>query len=264
MQPTTHSTFCTICDVDASVIVSATSSGSTPRTASTSSPCSAVAPCCGSAARSSDTPMSAAAVADVSSNGPALIGMITALAFLAALRSGAQGGPLALEAPDVAYVMLSPVDRTRALLRPVTQRVRSAAYLAATSGAIVGQLAGRRLPGYPGGMGGKRRLVRHHHGDPVGGHGARRPRHSPAVVDGHGDRHGRRGMARCRSGLARAGPGQHVRQPCPVGVPTAPDRPRRNAGGGDRVDRRGQSRCTRHHSTRLPDAAASLPSCGSR
>ncbi|MGZ4673418.1 MAG: hypothetical protein ACXV8K_12215, partial [Ilumatobacteraceae bacterium] len=85
----------------------------------------------------------------VARNGPALIGMITALAFLAAVRSGAQGGPLALEAADVAYVMLSPVDRTRALLRPVVQRVRSSAYLAATFGAIVGQLAGRRLPGTP-------------------------------------------------------------------------------------------------------------------
>ena len=97
----------------------------------------------------SDTGVSDQAVADVAKNGPALIGMITALAFLAALRSGAQGGPLALEGPDVAYVMLSPVDRARALLRPVTQRVRSAAFLAATSAAIVGQLAGRRLPGTP-------------------------------------------------------------------------------------------------------------------
>ncbi|MGZ4761705.1 MAG: hypothetical protein ACXV7I_04670, partial [Ilumatobacteraceae bacterium] len=96
-----------------------------------------------------DTTVSASAVADVARNGPALIGMITALAFLAAVRSGAQGGPLALEAADVAYVMLSPVDRTRALLRPVVQRVRSSAYLAATFGAIVGQLAGRRLPGTP-------------------------------------------------------------------------------------------------------------------
>ncbi len=96
-----------------------------------------------------DSTVSDSAVADVARNGPALLGMITALAFLAALRSGAQGGPLALEAPDVAYVMLSPVDRTKALLRPVTQRVRSAAYLAATFGAIVGQLAGRRLPGSP-------------------------------------------------------------------------------------------------------------------
>ncbi len=97
----------------------------------------------------SDGDASAQAIADVSKNGPALIGMITALAFLAALRSGAQGGPLALEAPDVAYVMLSPVDRMRALLRPVTQRARSAASLSATFGAIVGQLAGRRLPGTP-------------------------------------------------------------------------------------------------------------------
>jgi hypothetical protein len=96
-----------------------------------------------------DTGVSDQAVANVAENGPALIGMITALAFLAALRSGAQGGPLALEGPDVAYVMLSPVDRMRALLRPVTQRVRSAAFLAATSAAIVGQLAGRRLPGTP-------------------------------------------------------------------------------------------------------------------
>jgi hypothetical protein len=97
----------------------------------------------------SDTNVSDQAIADIARNGPALIGMITALAFLAALRSGAQGGPLALEAPDVAYVMLSPVDRTRALLRPVTQRARSAASLAAVFGAIVGQLAGRRMPGTP-------------------------------------------------------------------------------------------------------------------
>ena len=97
----------------------------------------------------SDTTVSDQAIADIAKNGPALIGLITALTFLAALRSGAQGGPLALEAPDVAYVMMSPVDRTRALLRPVTQRARSAASLAATFGAIVGQLAGRRLPGTP-------------------------------------------------------------------------------------------------------------------
>ncbi|MEP7202914.1 MAG: hypothetical protein ABI894_09910 [Ilumatobacteraceae bacterium] len=96
-----------------------------------------------------DRGVSASTVAEIAKNGPALIGMITALAFLAALRSGAQGGPLALEAPDVAYVMLSPVDRMRALLRPVTQRARSAASLSAVFGAIVGQLAGRRLPGTP-------------------------------------------------------------------------------------------------------------------
>ena len=96
-----------------------------------------------------DSTVSVSAVADIGRDGPALLGIITALAFLAALRSGAQGGPLALEAPDVAYVMLSPVDRMRALLRPVTQRARSAASLSAVFGAVVGQLAGRRLPGTP-------------------------------------------------------------------------------------------------------------------
>src|SRR4051794_2562936 len=96
-----------------------------------------------------DETVGADTVANVAKNGPALIGIITALAFMAALRSGAQGGPLALEAADVTYVMLSPVDRVRALLRPVSQRARSAASLAAVSGAIVGQLAGRRLPGTP-------------------------------------------------------------------------------------------------------------------
>ena len=97
----------------------------------------------------SDADVSDQAIADLARNGPALLGIITALTFMAALRSGAQGGPLALEAPDVAYVMLSPVDRTRALLRPVSQRARSAASLAAVLGAIAGQLAGRRLPGTP-------------------------------------------------------------------------------------------------------------------
>ena len=72
-----------------------------------------------------DETVGADTVANVAKNGPALIGIITALAFMAALRSGAQGGPLALEAPDVTYVMLSPVDRVRALLRTAMTAVRT-------------------------------------------------------------------------------------------------------------------------------------------
>jgi hypothetical protein len=45
--------------------------------------------------------------------------------------------------------MLSPVDRRRALLRPAVQRIRSAAFAAGATGAVLGQLAGRRLPGTP-------------------------------------------------------------------------------------------------------------------
>jgi hypothetical protein len=96
-----------------------------------------------------DKPATADAAAHVLKYGPAALGVLAALAFLAGIRSGAQGGPMALEAPDVAYVMLSPVDRRRALLRPATQRLRSAAYSSVVIGAIAGQLAGRRLPGSP-------------------------------------------------------------------------------------------------------------------
>lgn len=87
------------------------------------------------------------AVADVAHHAPSLLGLIAAVALLAGLRGGAQGGPVALEAADVVHVLLSPVDRRRALLRPALQRVRSAVFLAVAAGAVAGQLAARRLPG---------------------------------------------------------------------------------------------------------------------
>jgi hypothetical protein len=94
-----------------------------------------------------DKPVDAATAATFARHAPAVLGVLAVLALLAGLRSGAQGGPLALEAPDVMYVMLAPVDRRRALLRPAEQRLRSAAYAGGLMGAIAGQLAGRRLPG---------------------------------------------------------------------------------------------------------------------
>lgn len=94
-----------------------------------------------------DEPVATATAADVAAHGPGVLGLVAALAVLAGLRGGAQGGPLALEAADVTHVMLAPVDRRRALLRPAVQRVRTAAFGGAVVGAVVGQLAGRRLPG---------------------------------------------------------------------------------------------------------------------
>lgn len=91
--------------------------------------------------------VSSASAAAVLRNGPAVLGLIVALAFMVGIRGGAQGGPLALEAADVVHVMLAPIDRRRALLRPATQRLRSALFSGAVAGAVVGQLAARRLPG---------------------------------------------------------------------------------------------------------------------
>jgi hypothetical protein len=96
-----------------------------------------------------DEELDAAQASDVLTHAPAVLGVLAALGVLLGLRNGAQGGPLALEAADVMHVMLSPVDRRGALLRPATQRVRSALSTGAILGAIAGQLAGYRLPGTP-------------------------------------------------------------------------------------------------------------------
>ncbi|HAP76007.1 MAG TPA: hypothetical protein DCR14_08000, partial [Acidimicrobiaceae bacterium] len=47
-----------------------------------------------------DAEADAATVADVVAHGPALLGLIATVAVLAGLRGGANGGPLAVEAPD--------------------------------------------------------------------------------------------------------------------------------------------------------------------
>jgi len=94
-----------------------------------------------------DEEVAASTAAQFAQHAPSVLGLLVCLGLLAGLRGGSQGGPIALEAADVVHVMLSPVDRRRALLRPATQRIRGAAFSAAIAGAIVGQLAGRRLPG---------------------------------------------------------------------------------------------------------------------
>jgi hypothetical protein len=94
-----------------------------------------------------DATVGASTAADVSTHAPAILGLFAAFAVLAGLRGGSQGGPIALEAADVVHVMLSPVDRRAALLRPAVQRIRGAVFAGAVAGAIAGQFAGRRLPG---------------------------------------------------------------------------------------------------------------------
>ncbi len=94
-----------------------------------------------------DEEVAASVAADVLHHAPAVLGLFVAIAFMAGIRGGAQGGPIALEAADVTYIMLAPIDRLRALLKPAAQRLRSAMFSGALAGGIVGQLAGRRLPG---------------------------------------------------------------------------------------------------------------------
>ena len=46
------------------------------------------------------------AVREITDSGPALLGMLAALGVAGGLRSGARGGPLAIEAADVLHVLL--------------------------------------------------------------------------------------------------------------------------------------------------------------
>src|SRR5919205_134269 len=63
------------------------------------------------------------------------------------LRSGSRGGPLSLEAAEVRIVLLAPIRRRLALRAPALRQVRSAAFGGLCVGAVVGNLAGHRLPG---------------------------------------------------------------------------------------------------------------------
>lgn len=94
-----------------------------------------------------DTPVTDAEWADIVEHGPAVVGLVAVLAAVMGMRGGANGGPVALEAADVVHVMLAPVPRAAALRRPTVQRVRSVVFVTAVVGAVLGQLAGRRLPG---------------------------------------------------------------------------------------------------------------------
>ena len=58
-------------------------------------------------------------------HGPAVLGAGVALAVALGLRSGSDGGPIAIEPPDVRHLLLAPVPRRDVLARPVVQRLRS-------------------------------------------------------------------------------------------------------------------------------------------
>src|SRR5262245_57140613 len=96
-----------------------------------------------------DEELGASGITRVREHGPAVIGMVAALALAAGLRSGSRGGPIALEPAEVRFVLLAPVDRGGALRGPVLRNLRFACFVGAVVGAVGGQLAVRRLPGAP-------------------------------------------------------------------------------------------------------------------
>ncbi|MFK8023402.1 MAG: hypothetical protein AB8G26_05490 [Ilumatobacter sp.] len=79
--------------------------------------------------------------------GPTIAGIVAVLAVGIGLRNGADGGPISVEPADVRHLLTAPIDRRRALLRPIVQRFRSLAFGAALTLGILGQLVGREIDG---------------------------------------------------------------------------------------------------------------------
>ena len=94
-----------------------------------------------------DGALSASQMATFTADGTAWLGLAVALVVAVGLRSGCRGGPLVLEQADVRHVLLSPVDRRRALLGPVLHQLRFLAFVAVAGGAAAGFLAAHRLTG---------------------------------------------------------------------------------------------------------------------
>jgi hypothetical protein len=95
----------------------------------------------------SEAPVSASALEDVRVHAPPIIGIAVGLAILAGLRSGAHGGPLAIEPAEVQYTLLAPLSRGAALRPAAFSQLRIAAIAGAAVGAIVGNFVFRRFPG---------------------------------------------------------------------------------------------------------------------
>ena len=86
-------------------------------------------------------------ITDITAHGPNILGLVVAIALFLGVRSGASGGPIAVEDAEVRHVLLAPITIRDALRKPAIQRLRSAAFAGALAGAAAGQLAARRLPG---------------------------------------------------------------------------------------------------------------------
>jgi hypothetical protein len=93
-----------------------------------------------------DRPLGRGTVLDVKEHGAAVIGLVIAVAVAMGLRSGARGGPLALEPADVSHVLLAPTDRSVVMRAAAYRQARGVAMVGLVGGALAGLLAAQRMP----------------------------------------------------------------------------------------------------------------------
>lgn len=90
------------------------------------------------------TPTATEALIDA---GPQWVGLMVAAMILIGTRSGARGGPVALEAADVHNLLLAPVSRWKVLTRPAIGTVGYGTAAVVATGALGGLLIAQRAPG---------------------------------------------------------------------------------------------------------------------
>ena len=93
--------------------------------------------------------VSAHAQLTVLDRGPAVVGLVMSVLLAAAARSGGRGGPLAIEAADLAHVLQAPVPRRAALTRPFVHQLRRGLVTGAIAFGVAGRLSIPFLPGNP-------------------------------------------------------------------------------------------------------------------
>lgn len=78
-------------------------------------------------------------------DGPGVVGAVVAAVLAVGVRSGAAGGPMAVEAADVRWMLLAPVGRRVVLSRPCVQRLSTLGSAGLALGGVGGLLAAPRL-----------------------------------------------------------------------------------------------------------------------
>ena len=92
-----------------------------------------------------DEPLVGQQVVDLTTDLPHVVGLVAAAMVFLGLRSGAHGGPIAIEEAEVRHVLMAPIARARALRNPAVQRLRSFVFVGAIAGGVANQLLQRRL-----------------------------------------------------------------------------------------------------------------------
>ena len=100
----------------------------------------------------SDAPLTTEQLRTVHTHTPHAVGFLVAIVVFLGLRSGANGGPIAVEDAEVRHVLMAPVNHLHVLRHPAIQRLRTFMFSGSIAGGVANQLLGRRIPSAGAGL----------------------------------------------------------------------------------------------------------------